>query len=209
MDYSVNMQYIMKVQIVNRCIYVNKILYLHFAFYLGQTNKNKKRIMKYLLLSTFLLFVSFKAQAQFKIDENGLTIIVTDGTEDGKNSELLKNKSGIPTSYDYVGGGKKGEGSKSVKGQLVFTDPIRSLGMTDCIQAAAFLERPKYGKTGFMLIFSLNDAIGGKQATLQRNGKTYKGVYRLIKQKTSSEEAVPQGMTTYKVEGTFLLLGIS
>lgn len=165
--------------------------------------------MKYLLLSACLLFVSFTAQSQFKIDENGLTIIVTDGTEGGKNSELLNNKSDIPTSYDYVGSGSKAGKSKSTKGHVAFTDPIRSLGMTDCIQAAAFLERPKYGKIGFMLIFSLNDSIGGKQATLVRNGKTYQGVYRLIKQKTSSEESVPKGMTNYKVKGTFLLLGIS
>ncbi len=165
--------------------------------------------MKYLLLSACLLFVSFTAQSQFKVDANGLTIIVTDGTEKGKNSELLGKKSDIPSSYDYVGGGRKDGKTKSPKGQLVFTDPIRSLGMTDCIQAAAFLERPKYGKMGFMLIFSLNDSIGGRQAILEQNGKTYKGVYRLIKQKTTSDEAVPKGMTTYKVEGTFLLLGIS
>lgn len=165
--------------------------------------------MKYLLLSACLLFISINVQSQFKIDENGLTIIVTDGTEDGKNSELLNKKSDIPSSYDYVGGGRKGAKAKPGTGQMAFTDPIRSLGMTDCIQAAAFLERPKYGKMGFMLIFSLNDSIGGRQATLVRNGKTYKGVYRLIKQKTSSDEAVPKGMTTYKVEGTFLLLGIS
>jgi len=81
--------------------------------------------------------------------------------------------------------------------------------MTDCIQAAAFLERPKYGKIGFMLIFSLNDSIGGKQATLVKDGKTYKGVYRLVRQKSSSNEIIPKGMTSYKVEGTFLLLGIS
>jgi hypothetical protein len=179
------------------------------VFYFGQTNKIKKKIMKCLLLSACLLFVSFSAQSQFKVDKNGLTIIVTDGTENGKNSELLTNKSDIPTSYDYVGSGSKGGKSKSAKRPTAFTDPIRSLGMTDCIQAAAFLERPQYGKLGFMLIFSLNDSIGGKQATLAQNGKTYKGVYRLIKQKISSEEAIPKGMTTYKVEGTFLLLGIS
>ena len=159
--------------------------------------------MKYLLLSACLLFVSITAQSQFKVDANGLTIIVTDGTDNGKNSNVLP-KSDMPTSYDVIG--KK---TGTAKKYVAFTDPIRSLGMTDCIQAAAFLDRPQYGKLGFMLIFSLNDSIGGKQATLVQNGKTYKGVYRLIKQKTSSEEAIPKGMTTYKVEGTFLLLGIS
>lgn len=165
--------------------------------------------MKYLLLSACLLFVAFNAQAQFKVNENGLTIIVTDGTEDGRNSETSSTRGDIPSSYDYVGSGSKAGKTKAPKGQMVFTDPIRSLGMTDCIQAAAFLDRPKYGKTGFMLIFSLNDSIGGKQATHVENGKTYKGVYRLVKQKTSATEAIPKGMTTYKVEGTFLLLGIS
>ena len=81
--------------------------------------------------------------------------------------------------------------------------------MTDCIQAAAFLERPKYGKTGFMLIFSVNDSIGGRQATLDINGGTYKGVYRLIRQKTTSEEPIPKGMAAYRIIGTFFLLGIS
>ena len=60
-----------------------------------------------------------------------------------------------------------------------------------------------------MLIFSLNDSIGGRQAIHLENGKTYKGVYRLIRQKTFANEVVPKGMTTYEVEGTFLLLGIS
>ena len=167
--------------------------------------------MKYLLLSCCLLFASYTAQSQFKVDANGLTIIVTDGTDNGKNSAVSSGND-IPTSYDQVRtrpGSKSGAKSGNVKNYIAFNDPIRSLGMTDCIQAAAFLERPKYGKLGFMLIFSLNDSIGGKQATLIQNGKTYQGVYRLIKQKTSAEEVVPKGMTTYKVEGTFLLLGIS
>jgi len=186
----------------------NKILSLPHAFYFGLTNKIKKRIMKYLLLSACLLFFAFSAQSQFKVDANGLTIIVTDGTETGKNSEVI-SKSDIPTSYEQIGGaGRKGT-AKTAEGKIAFTDPIRSLGMTDCIQAAAFLDRPKYGKVGFMLIFSLNDCIGGKQATHSENVRTYKGVYRLIRQKTSSKEVVPKGMTTYKVEGTFLLLGIS
>lgn len=163
--------------------------------------------MKYLLLSCCFLFASFSAQSQFKIDANGLTIIVTDGTDDGKNSAIAP-RNDIPTSYEQIGGGSRNK-SGTAKNNLAFTDPIRSLGMTDCIQAAAFLERPQFGKVGFMLIFSLNDSIGGKQATLVQNGKTYKGVYRLIKQKTSSKEPIPKGMTSYKVEGTFLLLGIS
>ncbi|MFT6319940.1 MAG: hypothetical protein ACJAT4_000862 [Granulosicoccus sp.] len=169
----------------------------------------KKKIMKYLLLISCLLFVSYSAQSQFQVDENGLTIIVTDGTENGKNSEI-SNRSDIPTSYDQIGSrpGKSGK-SGSAKNSMVFNDPIRSLGMKNCIQAAAFLDRPKFGKIGFMLIFSLNDSIGGRQATHLENGKTYKGVYRLIRQKTSANEVVPKGMTTYEVEGTFLLLGIS
>ena len=167
--------------------------------------------MKYLLLSVSLLFASYSAQSQFKVDANGLTIIVTDGTENGKNSEI-SSKNDIPTSYDQIrtNPGSKAKGnSRTAKNSLAFTDPIRSLGMTNCIQAAAFLDRPQFGKMGFMLIFSLNDSIGGRQATLVQNGKTYKGVYRLIKQKTSVKEVVPKGMTSYKVEGTFLLLGIS
>jgi len=163
--------------------------------------------MKYLLLSCCLLFFSYAAQSQFQVDENGLTIIVTDGTENGKNSEIY-SRNDIPTSYDQIGSGQSGK-SGSTKNAMIFNDPIRSLGMKNCIQAAAFLERPKFGKIGFMLIFSLNDSIGGKQAIHIENGKTYKGVYRLIRQKTSEEEVVPQGMTTYKVEGTFLLLGMS
>ncbi|MFK7770557.1 MAG: hypothetical protein AB8F94_00405 [Saprospiraceae bacterium] len=167
--------------------------------------------MKYLVLSFCLLFISYTAQSQFQVDENGLTIIVTDGTDNGKNSEVF-SKGDIPTSYDQIksrpGSARSGK-SGSVRNAIVFNDPIRSLGMKDCIQAAAFLERPKFGKMGFMLIFSLNDAIGGKQAIHTENGKTYRGVYRLVRQKTSSKEVVPQGMTTYKVEGTFLLLGMS
>ena len=160
------------------------------------------------------LFIAItSANAQFKPTKKGLTIIVTDGTEKAKHSKIADGND-IPTSYEYVGKNGKGKAGKSSaksksKNAMVFTDPIRELGMTDCIQAAAFLERPKYGRVGFMLIFSLNDSIGGKQATLIKDGKSYKGVYRLIKQKTSSKEAIPQGMTSYKAEGTFLLLGIS
>ena len=165
--------------------------------------------MKYLSLCLCFLFAITAASAQFKSTKKGLTIIVSDGTDKGRNSDVLTSKD-IPTSYDYVGGksGKNSSASKT-KNQLEFTDPIRELGMTSCIQAAAFLERPKYGKLGFMLIFSINDAIGGKQATLVKDGKTYKGVYRLIRQKTSADEPTPKGMATYKVQGTFLLLGMS
>ena len=166
--------------------------------------------MKYLLLISCLLFVSYSAQSQFQVDENGLTIIVTDGTENVKNSEI-SNRSDIPTSYDQIGSraGSRSGKFASAKNSIVFNDPIRSLGMKNCIQAAAFLDRPKFGKIGFMLIFSLNDSIGGRQAIHLENGKTYKGVYRLIRQKTFANEVVPKGMTTYEVEGTFLLLGIS
>jgi len=167
--------------------------------------------MKYLSIFICLLFLCTSADAQFKLTEEGLTIIVTDGTESGRNSELRppnelypkgKTDKDVPDSYDQMGG-------RFEDGKLVLKDPIRELGMADCIQAAAFLERPKYGITGFMLIFSLNDAIGGKQAELIKDGRTYYGVYRLIRQKLSSEEVVPVGMTSYQIAGTFLLLGIS
>jgi len=38
---------------------------------------------------------------------------------------------------------------------------------------------------------------------------TYYGVYRLIRQKATSDEIVPAGMTSYQISGTFLLLGMS
>lgn len=154
--------------------------------------------MKYLLTFCCALLAFTSAHAQFSPSEEDLMIIVSDGTVDGKHSKTV-TKSDIPESYDQI----------TPKG-VVFTDPIRSLGMTDCIQVAAFLERPKFGKTGYMLIFSINDSIGGKQATLTaRDGQSYQGVYRIIRQKTSSEEPVPAGMTGYKVSGTFFLLGMS
>ena len=154
--------------------------------------------MKYLLTFCCALFAFTSANAQFSPSEEDLMIIVSDGTVDGKHSKVVA-KSDIPDSYDQI----------TPKG-VAFTDPIRSLGMTDCIQAAAFLDRPKFGKTGYMLIFSINDSIGGKQATLvARDGQSYQGVYRIIRQKLSSEEAVPAGMTGYKVSGTFFLLGMS
>lgn len=161
--------------------------------------------MKYLFALCCTLLALTSANAQFRVNEDGLMIMVSDGTDRSKHSKVVP-PSDIPTSYDQVGG----KTTQAKGGGMVFTDPIRSLGMTDCIQAAAFLERPVYGKVGFLLIFSINDSIGGKQATLtMQDGKTYKGVYRLIRQKTSSTEKPPAGMTTYKVEGTFFMLGIS
>lgn len=169
--------------------------------------------MKFIPLCICFVFAFSTANAQFKSTEKGLTIIVSDGTDTGKHSKGASSDE-IPTSYGYTGSqgsGNKGRNSakSTSKNQMVFTDPIRELGMTDCIQAAAFLERPKFGKKGFMLIFSINDSIGGKQATLIKDGKTYKGVYRLVRQRSSSKEPIPSGMTSYQVEGTFLLLGIS
>ena len=161
--------------------------------------------MKYLLTFCCVIFAWTAAQAQFRPTDKELMIVVSDGTHDGKNSEIQPKQtqtgnSNVPTSYDQV----------TTKGGLTFTDPIRSLGMTDCIQAAAFLERPEYGLTGYMLIFSVNDSIGGKQATLTMpDGKTYPGVYRLIRQKVSVDEPLPAGMANYKISGTFFLLGIS
>lgn len=156
--------------------------------------------MKYLLTFCCAILVFSSVNAQFSPSEEDLMIIVSDGTVDGKHSKVVK-KSDIPDSYDQV---------TTAKGGITFTDPIRSLGMTDCIQAAAFLERPKFGKTGYMLIFSINDSIGGKQATLNaKDGQTYQGVYRIIRQKTSADEPVPAGMTGYSVSGTFFLLGMS
>ncbi|MGK0365727.1 MAG: hypothetical protein ACI85O_002795 [Saprospiraceae bacterium] len=155
--------------------------------------------MKYIFTFCCALFALTSANAQFSPSEDDLMIIVSDGTVDGKNSKTVTKKD-IPDSYDQV----------TTKGVVTFTDPIRSLGMTDCIQAAAFLERPKFGKTGYMLIFSINDSIGGKQATLNaKDGQSYQGVYRIIRQKTNSDEPVPAGMTGYMVSGTFFLLGMS
>lgn len=166
--------------------------------------------MKYPILFFLFFFAVNSTTAQFKPTEKGLTIIVSDGTYKGKNSKVTTERGDIPTSYDQIAGKGKGKSKSGVtKNSIAFTDPIRELGMTDCIQAAAFLERPQFGKLGFMLIFSINDAIGGKQATLEKDGKTYKGVYRLIRQKTSSKEKVPKGMATYKISGTFIILGMS
>lgn len=160
--------------------------------------------MKYFLTFCCAFFFLASAQAQFQVGKAGLMIMVSDGTNSGKHSQIVAPES-IPSSYGDTESKMTSKGVASA-----FSDPIRSLGMTDCIQAAAFLERPEFGKVGFLLIFSINDSIGGQQASLTMpDGNTYQGVYRLVRQKTSAEEPVPAGMTTYKVEGTFFMLGIS
>lgn len=159
--------------------------------------------MKNIFFLFGFLFFSATLFAQFQPSEEGLIIMVSDGTDKGRNSELTQ-KGNVPTSYDY--NGKKIEKGASASG---FSDPIRALGMTDCIQAAAFLDRPEYGIAGFFLIFSVNDAIGGKQGTHIVDGKTHFGVYRLIRQKKHIDEEVPKGMTPYRIRGTFFILGIS
>ena len=115
----------------------------------------------------------------------GLTIIVTDGTDNSRHSP------------------------QRPPGNEKFQDPIRALGMVDAIQAGAFIDRPDYGKVGFILIFCVNDSVGGKQGSLTVNGQTYRGVFRLIRQKISLDEKIPPGMTTYRLAGTVFFLGIS
>lgn len=140
------------------------------------------------IIPILCLLLPVLASAQFApkgADGENLTVIVTDGTFSANNSPQRP-----PSNAKY-------------------TDPIRPLGMVEALQAGAFLEAPKYGKAGFILIFSVNDSVGGKQGTLERNGTVYKGVYRLIRQRMSVDEAVPKGMTTYKLEGTVFFLGIS
>jgi hypothetical protein len=147
-------------------------------------------ISKISLLILVMLFLGLQAYGQFvPTDESKITIIVTDGTVSGKDSPLNP-------------GGGAGVGSK-------FSDPIRALGMTDALQAGAFLDRPRFGKEGFLLIFSVSDSIGGKQGTLMVNGRAVKGVYRLIRQKLRKDEMIPKGMTTYRITGTIYILGIS
>ena len=169
--------------------------------------------MKHIFFCLCLILASNAAMGQFQAAENGLTILVTDGTDGGKNSDLqppgefkVPQQAGIdkdiPTSYDQLS-------SKGPQSDFILDAPIRELGMASCIQAAAFLERPEFGKMGFLLIFSINDSIGGKQAVLEKNGTTYHGVYRLIRQKASNDEPIPNGMTSYQISGTFLLLGMS
>ena len=142
--------------------------------------------MKKSLLFLVILFPLLAQAQQFSGSEKGnFTVIVTDGTYSNKNSPQRPP------------GGSK------------FKDPIRSLGMVDAIQAGAFLERPDFGKEGFLLIFCVNESIGGKQGSLFMNGETYKGVYRLIRQKMKANEETPPGMTLYRLEGTVFFLGIS
>ena len=159
--------------------------------------------MKYLFMLFALFLLSTQGMAQFQPAAEGLIIKVSDGTDTGRDSKL-NPKGEVPTSYNQTGK-KKG----SPETGSMFTDPIVALGMTDCIQAAAFLERPQYGLAGFFLIFCINDSIGGQQGTLTIEGESYQGVYRLIRQKSSAEEAIPAGMTSYRILGTFYLLGIS
>ena len=138
------------------------------------------------LLFIVLLALPFMASAQFaQMEKSGITIIVTDGTYDSQHSP------------------------QRAPGDARYTDPIRSLGMVDAIQAGAFTVRPKFGKIGFLLVFCVNDSVGGKQGTLEMDGNTYYGIYRLIRQKISIDEEVPEGMTSYRLKGTVFFLGIS
>ena len=142
--------------------------------------------MRNLILIVACLLFYGSANAQFTPTEKGLTIIVTDGTDHGKNSTVQP-----PDSTSQ------------------FLDPIRSLGMADAIQAGAFIDRPQYGLHGFLLVFCVNDAIGGNQGRLFVNGEMYKGIYRLIRQKISPEEEIPFNMLPYRLKGTVFFLGIS
>jgi hypothetical protein len=141
--------------------------------------------MRYFILITICLFVYNSSFAQFVPTERGLTIIVTDGTDAAKHSELQP-----PDSTDFM-------------------DPIRPLGMADAIQAAAFIDRPSYGLAGFLLVFCVNDSISGRQGILFVNGEKYMGIYRLIRQKISLDEQIPSNMLPYKLQGTVFLLGVS
>ena len=142
--------------------------------------------MKKITLLFFCLSFCFSAIAQFTPTDNGLTIIVSDGTDMGRNSQLQ-----APDSTQR------------------FADPIRSLGMSDAIQAGAFIDRPQYGLHGYLLVFCVNDAISGEQGRLFVNGEMFKGIYRLIRQKIAPEEAIPEGMLPYRLSGTVFFLGIS
>jgi hypothetical protein len=144
-----------------------------------------KKPMKNLIVILILSILPNLIFAQFTPSDNGLTIIVTDGTNHGKKS-LLQPPSDVR-----------------------LQDPIRPLGMTDAIQAGAFLERPQYGITGYLLIFCVNDSIGDQQGTLNVKGQIMFGVYRLIRQKLVPNEAIPEGMTPFRLSGTVYFLGIS
>ena len=159
--------------------------------------------MRHFILLTALAFFPILTYAQFKPMEKGLTIYVTDGTNTGTNSKGGSNMR--PKSYDTrakKGGKKKRSGAR-------FTDIIRPLGMENSIQAAAFIERPTYGKLGFLLIFCVNDSIGGQQGYIEENGETYYGVYRLVRPKSGDDEVIPKGMTEYKLSGLVFILGVS
>jgi len=138
-----------------------------------------------LLLLFAILLLPILSIAQFEPTEKGLTIIVTDGTIEGKVSTLQP-----PGNND-------------------FTDPIRPLGMANAIQAGAFLDRPSYGLSGFLLIFCVNDSIEEEQGYLEVNGEIFRGIYRLIRQKLSPDEEIPEGMAPYRLGGTVYFLGIS
>ena len=140
-----------------------------------------------LVLVGFLFLLPVLSAAQFvPADSTELTIIVTDGTLSGKD---------IPRTPPV--------------GAIDYRDPIRPLGLRESIQAGAFLYRPTHGRLGFLLVFCVNDSIGGEQGTIELYGQTYRGVYRLIRPKISPDEEVPKGMTTYHMIGTVYLLGIS
>lgn len=160
--------------------------------------------MRFILAICLTTFAFTALNAQFKTDEEELMIMVSDGTDVGKHTNP-------PLPKEYT---EKSRTAKSAAAapnvEPVLNAPIRSLGMTDCIQAAVFLKRPELGISGFMLIFTINDSVAGKQAALTMpDGKTYQGVYRLVRQKVDPSEPIPTGMTTYQVEGTFFLLGVS
>lgn len=141
----------------------------------------------HLIFLFWALLLPAIATAQFvPADSSELTIIVTDGTLQGKD---------IPRTPPV--------------GAISYQDPIRPLGLREAIQAGAFLYRPTHGRLGFLLVFCVNDSIGGEQGTIDLYGQTYRGVYRLIRPKISSDEEVPKGMTTYHMTGTVYLLGIS
>ncbi len=152
--------------------------------------------MKYFatIITSLLFAITLSAQFQ-PVEKEQLTIIVTDGTDAGKRSEVVQTPKGV--------------GPGGAANKLEFTDPIRPLGMSHAIQAAAFLERPIYGRAGFLLIFCVNDSIGDEQGTYETNGQTYKGVYRLIRQKFTPEEPIPEGMAPYMISGTVFILGVS
>ena len=137
------------------------------------------------LFAALLLPLCLEAQFKGTDDSGGLTVVVTDGTYDANHSP------------------------QRPPGNAKYKDVIRPIGMVDAIQAGAFVERPKYGKVGFLLIFCVNDSVGGKQGSYTVNGQTYVGIYRLIRQKVKLDEEVPPGMTTYRLSGTVFFLGIS